>query len=95
MRKSLSETWRRVDAETQPEGTDPLLWEIGQLRKVAQDALAHAARTRNLSATASLLRAANGLLDLLARITEVTWALAGARKGRSPAGPGQGGRAHE
>ena len=68
MRKALSETWRRVDAESQPEGTDPLLWELGQLRKVAQDALAHAARTRNLSATASLLRAANGLLDLLARI---------------------------
>ncbi len=51
-----------------PEGTDPLLWELGQLRKVAQGALARAARTHNLSATASLLRAANGLLDLLARI---------------------------
>jgi hypothetical protein len=30
--------------------------------------MAHGARTRNLSATASLLRAANGLLKLLARI---------------------------
>jgi len=65
---ALSESWRRADAETPPEGTDPLFWELGQLRKVAQDALAHAAKTHNLSATASLLRVANGLLKLLARI---------------------------
>jgi hypothetical protein len=51
-----------------PENADPLLRELGQLRKIAQAALAHAARTRNPLATASLLRAANGLLDLLARI---------------------------
>jgi hypothetical protein len=68
MKKAVSEIWRRADAEMPPEGADPLLWELGQLRKVAQDALAQAARTHNLSATASLLRAANGLLDLLARI---------------------------
>jgi hypothetical protein len=68
LRTAVSEIWRRADAETPPEGADPVLWELGQLRKVAQDALAHAARTRNLGATASLLRAANGLLDLLARI---------------------------
>jgi hypothetical protein len=36
--------------------------------KGAQDALAHVAKTHNLSATASQLRSANGLLDLLARI---------------------------
>ena len=53
-----------------PEGADPLLWELGQLRKVAQGALAHAAKVRNLSATASLLRASNGLLDLLAKIEQ-------------------------
>ncbi len=58
---------RRSDAAP-PEGADPLLWELAQLRKVAQGALAHAARTKNLAATASLLRAANGLLELLARI---------------------------
>ena len=68
MRMALSESWRRADAETPPEGTDPLFWELGQLRKVAQDALAHAAKTHNLSNTASLLRVANGLLDMLARI---------------------------
>ena len=51
MRRALSESWRRVDAETQPEGVDQLLWELGQPRKVAQDALARAARTHNLSAT--------------------------------------------
>ena len=52
-----------------PRNADPLLRELGQLRKTAPRwALAYAARTRNLSATASLLRAANGLLDLLARI---------------------------
>ena len=68
MRTALSESWRCADAETPPEGTDPLFWELGQLRKLAQDALARAARTGNLQATASLLRSANGLLDLLARI---------------------------
>ncbi len=67
LRKTMSEIWRRADAEAPPEGTDPLLWELGQLRKVAQDALAHAAKTRNLMATASLLRAANGLLELVAK----------------------------
>ena len=61
-------SWRRANAETPPEATAPLLWELGQLRKVAQDVLAHAARTYNLSATGSLLRAANGTLELLARI---------------------------
>jgi len=64
----MSEIWCSGDAEIPPDGADPLLWELGQLRKVAQGALAHAVRTRNLPATASLLRAANGLLDLLARI---------------------------
>ena len=54
--------------DTLPEAADPLLWELSQLRKTAQWALAHAAKTHNLSATASLLRAANGLLKLLARI---------------------------
>jgi DNA repair exonuclease SbcCD ATPase subunit len=70
MKKEVSEIWRRADAEMPPEGADPLLWELGQLRKVAQDALAHAARRRNLSATVSLLRPANGLLDLLSKIEE-------------------------
>ena len=51
-----------------PEGADPLLWELGQLRKIARGALVYATKTRNLTATASLLRVANGLLDLLARI---------------------------
>ena len=59
----ISEKWRVATAEPIPEGADPLLWGLRQLRKVALDALAHAARTRNLSATASLLRSANGLLD--------------------------------
>ncbi len=68
LRKAMSEIWRRADAETPPEGPDLLLWELGQLRKVAQGALAHAARTRNLVATASLLRAANGLLEPLSKI---------------------------
>ena len=68
LRTARSEIWRSGDAEIPPDGADPLLWELGQLRKVAQGALGHAARTRNLPATASLLRAANGLLDLLARI---------------------------
>jgi hypothetical protein len=41
---------------------------LGQLRKTAQGALAYAAKTRNLVATASLLRSANGLLDLLSKL---------------------------
>jgi hypothetical protein len=64
----ISENGRNIGTDAPREGADQLLWELGQLRKVAQGALAHAARTRNLPATASLLRAANGLLDLLARI---------------------------
>ncbi len=64
----IPENWRCPAADAPPEGADPLLWELGQLRKTAQGALAYAARTRNLQATASLLRSANGLLDLLARI---------------------------
>ena len=64
----FSENWRLAASETMPEGSDPLVWELSQLRKTAQGALAYAAKTRNLSATASLLRAAHGLLDLLARI---------------------------
>jgi hypothetical protein len=64
----FSENWRCSATDAPPEGADPLLWELGHLRKVAQGALAHAARTRNLTATASLLRSANGLLDLLSKI---------------------------
>ena len=64
----ISENGRNTGTDASPEGADPLLWELAQLRKVAQGALATAARTQNLPATASLLRAANGLLDLLARI---------------------------
>jgi hypothetical protein len=64
----LSENWRCSATDAPPEGADPLLWELGHLRKVAQGALAHAARTRNLTATASLLRSANGLVELLAKI---------------------------
>ena len=64
----ISENGRNIGTDAPPEGADPLLWELSQLRQVAQGALATAAKTRNLSATASLLRAANGLLDLLARI---------------------------
>src|SRR5262249_60213172 len=64
----LADAWRISNAKPAPEGTDPLLWELGQLRKVAQGSLSYAVKTRNLPATASLLRAANGLLDLLARI---------------------------
>jgi hypothetical protein len=67
-KKALSESWRRSDAETPPEGTDPLLWELGQLRKTAQGALAYSTQTRNLVATASLLRSANGLLETVAKI---------------------------
>ncbi len=63
----VSENWRCTGADAPPEGADPLLWELGQLRKTAQGALAYATKTRNLVATASLLRSANGLLDLLAR----------------------------
>jgi len=43
-----------------PPGTDPLISELLQLRKRAQGALAYAAKTRNLVATASLLRSATG-----------------------------------
>ena len=68
MRRALVESWRVSEAEPAPEGVDPLLWELGQLRRVAQGAPSHAAKTRNLPGKASLLRAANGLLDLLARI---------------------------
>ena len=45
-----------------------MLWELGQLRQTAQGALAYATKTRNLVATASLLRSANGLLETVARI---------------------------
>jgi hypothetical protein len=51
-----------------PDGADPLLWELSLLRKVAQGALAYAAKTRNLVATASLPRSANGLLETVAKI---------------------------
>ena len=40
------------------------------MRKIAQRTLARAERTRNLPAAASLIRASNGLLDLLARIEQ-------------------------
>ncbi len=67
----ISENWRNGGTggtDGPPEGADALLWELGQLRKVAQRTLARAEKTRNLRATASLLRAANGLLGLFARI---------------------------
>ena len=51
-----------------PEGADPLLWELAGLRETAQRALLTAQRTRNLVATASLLRSANGLLETVAKI---------------------------
>jgi hypothetical protein len=64
----ISENGRNTGTDAPPEGADPLLWELGQLRKVAQGALAHATRTRNLTATASLLRSANGLLETVAKV---------------------------
>src|SRR5262249_10555185 len=62
---------QRRSAEEQPkppEGTDPLLWELGQLREPVQRSVAYAESAGDLRATASLVRAGNGLLDLLARI---------------------------
>jgi phage FluMu protein Com len=53
-RVPISENGRSTGTDAPPEGTDPLLWELGQLRKVAQGALATAASTRNLSATEAL-----------------------------------------
>jgi hypothetical protein len=54
--------------DTLPEGANPLLWELGRLREMAHAALATAQRTRNLVATASLLRSANGLLETVAKL---------------------------
>jgi hypothetical protein len=51
-----------------PEDEDPLLWELGQFRRVVQSAVVQSAKSRNHVATASLVRAGNGLLDLLAKI---------------------------
>jgi hypothetical protein len=51
-----------------PEGEDPLLWELGQFRRIVQGAVAQSAKSRNHVATASLVRAGNGLLDLLSKI---------------------------
>ena len=44
------------------------MWELSQLRKMAQGALASAAKTRNLVAAASLRRSANGLLETVAKL---------------------------
>jgi hypothetical protein len=52
--------------DTLPEDANPFLWELGGLREMARTALATAQRTRNLVATASLLRSANGLLETVA-----------------------------
>ena len=51
-----------------PEGTDSLLWELSSLRETIQRALVTAQRTRNLVATASLVRSGNGLLETVAKI---------------------------
>ncbi len=48
----------------------PFSGELGQLRKTAQGALAYAMKTRNLVATASLLRSANGLLETVSKIED-------------------------
>jgi len=37
---TISENWRCTGADAPPEDADPLLWELGQLRKLAQGALA-------------------------------------------------------
>jgi hypothetical protein len=42
----ISENGRRTGPEEPPEGADPLLWELGHLRKVAQRTLARAVRTK-------------------------------------------------
>jgi hypothetical protein len=77
-RTPIFENW--LDNGTDPpEGADPLLWELGQLRRVVQGAVVQSAKSRNHVATASLVRAGNGLLDLLAKI-EKTRAEEEARK---------------
>jgi hypothetical protein len=79
-RTPIFENWLDNGTDS-PEGADPLLWELGQLRRVVQGAVVQSAKSRNHVATASLVRAGNGLLDLLAKI-EKTRGRRGSQEGR-------------
>jgi hypothetical protein len=62
MKRAILAGQRRSGEKMAREGSDPLLWELGQLREIVQRSVAYAESTGDFTATASLVRAGNGLL---------------------------------